>query len=92
MIGMKKGTISDLAANLLVPGITAAKLALVEPHFDAGCAQGRAEALCGLMVLRGIAQKDRVIRVGHGRPRWFWSVGPKGCRTKGFGATRALTG
>src|SRR5580658_569078 len=30
----EEGAISDLAADLLVPGIAAAKLALVEPHLD----------------------------------------------------------
>ena len=38
--GHKKCTLVELASDLLVPGIPAAQLALIEPDFDTGGAQG----------------------------------------------------
>jgi hypothetical protein len=53
--GNKERTVVDLAPDLLIPGISAPQLALVEPDLDARCAQGPANAPGGLLVLRGIA-------------------------------------
>ena len=58
----------DLAADFLIPHIPAPKLALVEPNFDAGGAQRIAQSLCSFRVLRRVAQKHRLGRVGHGAP------------------------
>ena len=41
----------DLLADRLIPRITAAQLALVEPDFDARCAQGLANPPGRLLVL-----------------------------------------
>jgi len=46
-----------LATNGIVPGIPTAQIAAVEPHFDAGEAQGDADPLGRARILRGIAQK-----------------------------------
>ena len=56
-----------LVSDLLIPRIAAAQLALVEPDFDTGGAQGLANLLCRLRVLRGIAEKYRVRLLSHGR-------------------------
>jgi hypothetical protein len=50
----------DLAADLLVPGVPASQLALIEKDLDAGSLQRLANLLSGLRVLRGVAQKYRM--------------------------------
>jgi hypothetical protein len=49
--------ILDLPADGIIPGISTAQFTAVEPHFDAGGAQGGANPLGRARVLRGIAQK-----------------------------------
>jgi hypothetical protein len=56
----------DLPSDQRIPGIAAAKLALVESHLDARGAKGIAQVLCGSRVLRCIAQEHRPAPVGHG--------------------------
>src|SRR5271169_360946 len=51
----EQAAVVDLASDLLIPRISAPKLALVEPHLDAGGSQCHTEPLCGRRVLRGIA-------------------------------------
>jgi hypothetical protein len=54
----KQGAFLDLLPYALVPGVTAPKLALVEPYFKSGPVQGPADAPGGLGILRGIAEED----------------------------------
>jgi hypothetical protein len=56
--GDEQGAGLDLLADHGIPGVATPKLALVEPHLDAGGAQRRADALCGIGVFRRIAEKD----------------------------------
>ena len=58
----------DLAPDLLIPDVTAAQLALVEPDLDTGRAQRLANPLGSLRILRGVAQKYRVRQLSH---RWI---------------------
>jgi hypothetical protein len=55
----------DLLADRLIPGIAAAKFALIEPHLNACGADGLTETLGGLGVLGGVAEEDRVARLGQ---------------------------
>jgi hypothetical protein len=48
----------DLFTDGRVPDIAAAKLALIEPHFDPGGAQGGADSLGGLGVFGRVTKKD----------------------------------
>ena len=50
----KEPTISDLFADLLIPEVPAAQLALVEPDLDATLTQPLSNAPRGLGILRGI--------------------------------------
>src|SRR6185312_11684759 len=64
--------LADLAADLLVPRVTAGQIALVVPDLETVPGQSVAEAQGGLAVLRGIAQKDgrcRMVRAGWGNSR-----------------------
>jgi hypothetical protein len=45
-------------ANGRVPRIAAAKLALIEPHFEPCGPQSRADPPCSVRVFRGVAEKD----------------------------------
>lgn len=55
----EKHTLLDLAANLRVPLVALLEAAfLIEPHFDAGGAQGITDATSHLPILRGIAHED----------------------------------
>lgn len=55
--GNEQGTTLDLPPDGIVPGITPAQFAAIEPHFDARRPQGGANALGRGCILRGIAQK-----------------------------------
>jgi hypothetical protein len=57
----EQGAVANLPPYLLVPGIAAAQLALVEPNFDARGLQRIADATCGRSILRGIAQENSSI-------------------------------
>src|SRR6185312_15416856 len=64
--------LADLAADLLVPRVTAGQIALVVPDLETVPGQSVAEAQGGLAVLRGIAQKHgrcRMVRAGWGNSR-----------------------
>jgi hypothetical protein len=54
----------DLAPDLLIPGIPAAQLTLVEKHFNPGRAKRRAYPLGSLPILGGVAQKGCVFHGG----------------------------
>jgi len=58
-------TFADFAAYLSIPRIAASQLALIEPDFDAGSAQGFANFQRRFRVLRRITQKDRALRPRH---------------------------
>jgi hypothetical protein len=64
----KERAVVDLAPDLLIPGVPAAQLTLVEPDLNAGCSQCRANPLSGLRILRGVAQKHRVRWLSHNGP------------------------
>src|SRR6202142_861864 len=51
----------DLPADLLVPRIAAAPLALVEPDLDAGPSQSITDSFRRLRVLRGVRKEDRFV-------------------------------
>jgi hypothetical protein len=68
----------DLLFDRRVPDIAAAELALIEPDLDPCGAEARADPLCGVRVLGGVADKygslatlsggsaNRPLFVGHG--------------------------
>jgi hypothetical protein len=58
----------DLAPDLLIPGVAAAQLALVEEDRNAGSAKCLADLLSSLPVLRGVTEKYRVCWLSHGGP------------------------
>jgi hypothetical protein len=62
----------DLVADLLIPRVTTAQLALIEKDLDTGRTQRLANLLSRLRILRGVAQKYHPARVGHGAliTRW----------------------
>src|ERR1700733_7599327 len=64
--GNKERAVADLTPDLLIPNIPAPQLALIEKHPNAGRTQCLANALSWLCILRGVAQKYRPARVGHG--------------------------
>jgi len=51
--------IADLLADLLVPHITAAQLALIEPYLDTGASQRLTDTPGGLRILRRVAEEYR---------------------------------
>src|ERR1019366_7379876 len=57
--------VADLAPDLLIPHVPAAKLALVEEDFNAGRTQCLANLLRRLRILGGVAQKYRVRGLTH---------------------------
>ena len=65
--GHEERTVLDLPADPLVPEVPSPKVTLVEPHLNAACPEGFADAVCCLGILRGIAEKDCVLRCAHGR-------------------------
>src|ERR1700722_291664 len=56
----------DLPADHLIPPRATAQLALIEPDFDTGGAQGLANLLRRLGILRGVAEKHSARRLGQG--------------------------
>ena len=64
--GYKQRTVVELTPDLLIPGIPAAQLALVEPDFDTCGAKCLANPLGRPRVLRGVAQKYGVRNPAHG--------------------------
>jgi len=85
--GHEQRAFANLAADLLVPDIPTAQLALVEPDFDAAGSQRLANASGSIRVLRGVAQKDRFRRFGHGRRECRrWLVTDLDVRLPGRGA------
>src|ERR1700721_2547746 len=55
--GNEQRAVVDLTPDLLVPGVPAAQLALVEKHLDARGTQRRANLLGSLCILGGVAQE-----------------------------------
>jgi hypothetical protein len=53
----EQAAVMDLLADLVIPDIPAAQLALVEPHLDPGSPQRLADTPRRLGILRGIAQE-----------------------------------
>src|SRR5581483_8461401 len=66
--GYEQVALVDLAPDFLIPGVSAAKLAAIEPNFDAGRVQSVENPPCNLHILRGIAEEYRARRLGQGRP------------------------
>ena len=64
--GDKQRAVADLLADLVVPRISAAQLALVEPDLDAARPQRLANAPRRLGILRGVAQEYGLPNIGHG--------------------------
>jgi len=50
--------LANLLADLLIPGVAAAELALVEPDVEAKARQCIAYGPCGLAVIGGITQEN----------------------------------
>src|SRR5271165_1207950 len=67
----------DLSADFRIPGIAAAQFALVEPDLDGSGAQRCADSLRGLVVLRGVTEKDGARRFSHAgtTPAVSWRAG-----------------
>jgi hypothetical protein len=63
--GDKQRAVADLLADLVVPRISAAQLALVEPDLDAARPQRLANAPRRLGILRGVAQEYGLSRLRH---------------------------
>ncbi len=61
----EQGALSDLATDLLIPGIASPEFVEIEPHFHAGGAQRIADPPHDLRILRGITQENRLARVAH---------------------------
>ena len=91
---------ANLLADLLIPCIAAAKLALIEPDFDARSLKRVADAARRLGILRGIAEKDGRVPLAHrfvklGRaigfikaPQGFLRLGTQECWKRHWRATR----
>ena len=58
--GYEQCAVANFAADFLVPGIAAAKLASIEPDLDARCPECLADTAGRLCILRGIADEDRL--------------------------------
>src|SRR5579872_639572 len=61
----EEGAVANFLADVLVPGVSATKLATIEPDLDAGSAQGIAKAMSSLRILRRVAQEHRSGRINH---------------------------
>ena len=76
--------VADLTPDLLVPGIAAAQLTLVEPYLDARGAQARGDTRRGVRVVRGVAEEDGTWAAARGRaaflPRFVGQVVVSGFR------------
>jgi hypothetical protein len=53
----KERAVAYLPPDPMVPDVSASKLALVEPDFDARCKQGTADPLRRFGILRGVTQE-----------------------------------
>lgn len=77
----KQMTVADLLPDLAVPRIPAAQLALIEPNLDTGGAQGLANPLSRLGILRGVAEEYSARRLRQGTyPGSYWLS----CRVRSF--------
>src|SRR5579862_7774568 len=57
---------ANFATDLLIPGVAALQLALIEPHFDASRPQAFRDSAGSFRILRRVAEKDGSLAV----PRW----------------------
>jgi hypothetical protein len=63
--GNEKRAVTDLIADLAIPSVPAAQLALIEPYFDSSGPQHATDACRRLRVLRGIADEHCPRRFSH---------------------------
>jgi hypothetical protein len=62
----EEGAVPDLLTNGVIPGVTAPKLALVEPNLDTRIPERIANPSSSLGILRGVAKEDSLRRLVQG--------------------------